>query len=385
MEKILLDVHAHLIPAAEAGLADFEGVVWDKPLGKFSVDGHPVGIRSLFKPLDLLEWMDKNRVENAWISVPPPVYRPQLDRSSAARWVAALNEGLSVIAAAHPLRLAPLFHLPVEHPELAAHIAAEKIAKGHTRFSMAAGGTEHVLSAAELMPLWQSLHDASGFLFLHPGEGCDPRLDPFYLHNLLGNPTETAIGASHLIFAGILERYAQMTICLAHAGGTTASLAGRSAARQRRVPDWILCWRRPNARSAASASIASRMTMSPCILLPGLSVTTGSCSGRTGLFRWVCCSRTRNWRRPARAPDKRSSATIPPVCSAKNDGASAEVDVRSSGKVPCSQDVPEFAEAFAPNDDLVALLQKQLRLAGIADAAGRSGQNDVAWMERHAE
>ncbi len=100
MEKILLDVHAHLIPTAEAGLADFEGVVWDKPSGKFSVDGHPVGIRSLFKPLDLLEWMDKNRVENAWISVPPPVYRPQLDRSSAARWVAALNEGLSVIAAA---------------------------------------------------------------------------------------------------------------------------------------------------------------------------------------------------------------------------------------------------------------------------------------------
>jgi aminocarboxymuconate-semialdehyde decarboxylase len=227
MEKILLDVHAHLIPAAEAGLADFEGVVWDKPSGKFSVDGHPVGIRSLFKPLDLLEWMDKNRVENAWISVPPPVYRPQLDRSSAARWVAALNDGLSAIAAAHPLRLAPLFHLPVEHPELAAGIAAEKIAKGHTRFARAAGGTEHVLSAAELMPLWQSLHDASGFLFLHPGEGCDPRLDPFYLHNLLGNPTETAIGASHLIFAGILERYAQMTICLAHAGGTTAALAGR--------------------------------------------------------------------------------------------------------------------------------------------------------------
>jgi aminocarboxymuconate-semialdehyde decarboxylase len=227
MEKILLDVHAHLIPAEEANLARFEGVVWDKPSGKFAVDGHPVGIKSLFKPLDLLEWMDKNRVENCWISVPPPVYRSQLDRSNAVHWVAALNDGLSVVAAAHPLRLTPLFHLPVEHPELAADIAAEKIAKGHTRFSMAAGGTQHVLSAAKLMPLWQSLHDASGFLFLHPGEGCDPRLDPFYLHNLLGNPTETAIGASHLIFAGILERFAQMTVCLAHAGGTTAALAGR--------------------------------------------------------------------------------------------------------------------------------------------------------------
>jgi aminocarboxymuconate-semialdehyde decarboxylase len=227
MEKILLDVHAHLIPATEAGLAQFEEVVWDEPSGKFAVDGHSVGIRSLFKPLDLLQWMDKNQVEHAWISVPPPVYRPQLDRSNAARWVAALNDGLSIIAAAHPARLTPLFHLPVDQPELAADIAAEKIAKGHTRFSMAAGGTERVLSAAEFTPLWQSLNDACGFLFLHPGEGCDPRLDPFYLHNLLGNPTETAIGASHLIFAGILERFARLTICLAHAGGTTAALAGR--------------------------------------------------------------------------------------------------------------------------------------------------------------
>jgi aminocarboxymuconate-semialdehyde decarboxylase len=227
VQSILLDVHAHLIPAAEAGLADFEGVSWEAQSCKFAVDGHAVGIRSLFRPRDLLAWMDENRIARAWISVPPPVYRPHLDQATATRWIVALNEGLAVIAAAHPSRLAPLFHLPAEHPELAAAIAAEKIALGHARFSMAAGGTGHVLSAKGLEPLWQILNDARGFLFLHPGEGCDPRLDPFYLHNLLGNPTETAIAASHLIFAGILQRFADLTICLAHAGGSTAALAGR--------------------------------------------------------------------------------------------------------------------------------------------------------------
>lgn len=227
MQSILLDVHAHLIPAAEAGLSDFEGVSWEAQSCKFSVDGHAVGIKSLFKPHDLLEWMDRNRVGHAWISVPPPVYRPHLDEAAAIRWIAALNGGLAAVARTNPSRLTPLFHLPVEHPKAAIDIAAEKIAQGHSRFSMAAGGTKSVLSAAGLEPLWKILHDASGFLFLHPGEGCDPRLDPFYLHNLLGNPTETAIGASHLIFAGVLERYANLTVCLAHAGGTTAALAGR--------------------------------------------------------------------------------------------------------------------------------------------------------------
>ncbi len=227
MENILLDVHAHLIPAAEASLSDFEGVSWDAQSSKFSVDGHAVGIKSLFKPYDLLEWMDKNRVGHAWISVPPPVYRPHLDEDAAIRWTAALNSGLSAIARATPAKLAPLFHLPVEHPKAAIDIAAEQIARGQARFAMAAGGTKSVLSATALEPLWKILSDASGFLFLHPGEGCDPRLDPFYLHNLLGNPTETAIGASHLIFAGVLERYPSITVCLAHAGGTTAALAGR--------------------------------------------------------------------------------------------------------------------------------------------------------------
>ncbi|MDB5532159.1 MAG: hypothetical protein JWO28_474, partial [Hyphomicrobiales bacterium] len=138
-----------------------------------------------------------------------------------------LNDGLARIAHQHPQRLSPLFHLPVEHPELAVAIAREKIATGQVRFSMSAGGVGHVLSAAAYEPLWDTLNKAAGFLFLHPGEGCDARLDPFYLHNLLGNPTETSIAASHLVFAAVLQRYPDFTICLAHAGGTTAALAGR--------------------------------------------------------------------------------------------------------------------------------------------------------------
>jgi len=62
---------------------------------------------------------------------------------------------------------------------------------------------------------------------LHPGEADDARLDAFYLHNLLGNPTETAIAASHLVLSGALERHPLMTICLAHAGGTSPIVASR--------------------------------------------------------------------------------------------------------------------------------------------------------------
>jgi aminocarboxymuconate-semialdehyde decarboxylase len=225
--KISLDVHAHLIAADGAALSQFAGVTWDPTVQKLVVDGHAIGIKSLFRPADLVKWMDENDVAQAWISVPPPAYRPQLDVAEAARWTAALNDELASIARQYSERLTPLFHLTVEHPDVAATVAREKIANGHVRFAMAAGGARHVLSDPAYAPLWEALNTASSFLFLHPGEGCDGRLDPFYLHNLLGNPTETAIAASHLVFAAVLQRYPQLTVCLAHAGGTTAALAGR--------------------------------------------------------------------------------------------------------------------------------------------------------------
>ncbi len=226
-EQIALDVHAHLVPAHETALGAFAGVSWTPARESLVIDGHRLGITALFSPQALIDWMDENRVARAWVSVPPPTYRPALPETEARAWAAALNAGLAVICARFPARLAPLFHLVVEHPAVASETAASWIARGHRRFAMSAGGAQIVLSDTAFEPLWQALNAASGFLFLHPGEGCDPRLDPFYLQNLLGNPTETAIAASHLLLSGVLERHSRLKLCLAHAGGTTAAIAGR--------------------------------------------------------------------------------------------------------------------------------------------------------------
>ena len=76
-------------------------------------------------------------------------------------------------------------------------------------------------------PLWTTLNRARAFLFLHPSRGCDPRLDPYHLHNLLGGPTETALAAAHLVMSDMVERHPDITFCLAHGGGATAAVAGR--------------------------------------------------------------------------------------------------------------------------------------------------------------
>ncbi len=52
-------------------------------------------------------------------------------------------------------------------------------------------------------------------------------LPSYYLHNLLGNPFDTAVAAANLIFSGLLDRFPKLNICLPHAGGAFPYLIGR--------------------------------------------------------------------------------------------------------------------------------------------------------------
>jgi aminocarboxymuconate-semialdehyde decarboxylase len=50
------------------------------------------------------------------------------------------------------------------------------------------------------------------------------------LGNTIGNPLETTIALSHLIFEGTLDRFPGLKICAAHGGGYLPSYAARSDA-----------------------------------------------------------------------------------------------------------------------------------------------------------
>ena len=210
-------------------LPGIAGVSWSDETGTMTIDGYTLAAKSVYRPEALIAWMDEQRVERAWISIPPPLYRLQLNAPSMRIWVSYANDGLDALAARFPTRLSPLYHLPVTQPMLAAQVVTERAKAGKPRFAMPAGSQDHkvVLSDPAFGPLWSALNTERAFLFLHPCKGCDPRYEPFYLHNLLGSPMETALAAAHLAMSGILERHPDMTICLAHGGGAAAAVAGR--------------------------------------------------------------------------------------------------------------------------------------------------------------
>ena len=137
--------------------------------------------------------------------MPPPLFRPDLSEADCRDYAKLVNEGLFDACRDHPGVLRPLAYLPVEAPEVAAGIAASL----DRRWAGVVMGTEanDISYASErLDPLWRTLSERKLPLFIHPGSTPDKRLDPFYLTNLLGNPVETTIAASHLVFAGVMQR-----------------------------------------------------------------------------------------------------------------------------------------------------------------------------------
>lgn len=227
-ERIALDVHAHLAPIFPDELRDVAGVEWKPDTKVLVIDGHEVGMKPLFDPPALVAWMDRNQVEAAWISIPPPLYRAQLQGAEARAWTIYANDGLQRIAGRYPGRLSFLPHLPLQAPDIALDVAMKWIGLGHARFGAPSGGYgELVLSDKAYEPLWRALDAARAFVFFHPGECGDGRLTAFYLANLLGNPYESAVAIGHLTFGGVFEHHPNIKFCFAHGGGVLPQLAGR--------------------------------------------------------------------------------------------------------------------------------------------------------------
>ncbi|MDQ3638833.1 MAG: amidohydrolase, partial [Actinomycetota bacterium] len=145
----------------------------------------------------------------------------------AAAWTELVNDGLLAVAREAPDRLRTLAHLPLQVPELAAKVVENDAPGPHAGFSIGTSVGGLTLDDPSIEPVFRRLDRAGRFVFVHPVETPDPRLERYYLGNLLGNPYETSLAAACLIFSGMLSRYGNVRFCLAHAGGAAPYLIGR--------------------------------------------------------------------------------------------------------------------------------------------------------------
>ena len=223
-----VDVHAHCcVPKAMA------------------VIGHPLEAPGLLMDdtSTRIAAMDAQGIDVEALSINPYWYKATKDQS--AELIRIQNETLVEFCAANPERFVAYATAALQHPELAAEQVEHAVKKlGLKGVSVGGSVAGEELANPRFHPFWKKCEELNVLVFLHPTGTRE--LEPSgrlggsgLLTNTIGNPLETTIALSHLIFEGTLDRFPGLKICAAHGGGYLGSYANRSDAVIRTFPNRV--------------------------------------------------------------------------------------------------------------------------------------------------
>jgi aminocarboxymuconate-semialdehyde decarboxylase len=187
-----------------------------------------------------LRAMDAQGIDVEALSINPYWYGA--DRDVATELIRIQNEALAEICAARPDRFVAFATVALQHPDL----AVAQLEHGVKRYGLRGAGLGGSVAGLELSdpkfhPFWAKAEELGILVFIHPQGTAElertGRLGGNgLLTNTIGNPLETTIALSHLIFEGTLDRFPRLKICAAHGGGYLPSYAARSNAVQTTFP-----------------------------------------------------------------------------------------------------------------------------------------------------
>jgi aminocarboxymuconate-semialdehyde decarboxylase len=237
----IVDFHCHVLTtAAEALVADrpqkrAEPALVLEAMGAESVAHNnsvmlPKAFPKLTMPDERLADMDKMGVDMQVLSPSPTQYYYWADTELAHELARVQNEHIAELCARHPDRFVGLGTFSLQHPKLAAEQlrdAMKRLGLKGAEISTSVNGAE--LDAPELEPFWSAADELGAVIFIHPfGTTLGKRVATHYLNNIIGQPLETTLALSHLIFGGVLDRHAGLKIVAAHGGGYLPSYCGRT-------------------------------------------------------------------------------------------------------------------------------------------------------------
>ena len=179
-----------------------------------------------------LQTMDEMGIDVQVVSINAFWY--SAERDLARRLIDVQNQKLAELCAVHPDRFVALASVALQFPELAAQQMEDAMKHLGMRGAAIGGSVEgQELSSPKFDPFWAKAEELQALIFMHPQDsavatGVASRVQGNgFLENVIGNPLETTIFLSHLIFEGTLDRFPNLKLCAAHGGGYLPSYSGR--------------------------------------------------------------------------------------------------------------------------------------------------------------
>lgn len=224
----VIDIHCHCyIPGSAKTISAADLAAQANP-----PEGSPVS-RLLTVNDARIAQMDARGIDTGILTVNQYWWYPA-SLTDAEKFIRYQDEGLRDIVARHPGRFFFLTSPALQHPQLAAQQLEYAVKNLGARGASVGGHVNgKVPSTPEFDPFWAKAQELDVPVFMHPG-GAENLVKPGGfsgrgdLVNVMGNPLETTLFASRMIFDGALDRFPKLKVILAHGGGYLASYLGRT-------------------------------------------------------------------------------------------------------------------------------------------------------------
>jgi aminocarboxymuconate-semialdehyde decarboxylase len=173
-----------------------------------------------------LKDMDRMGIDNQALSPAPQQTYYWTEPGAGAELARMVNERLAEIVARWPDRFVALGTVPLQDPDLAIaelEYVIRKLNFKGVEINGSVNGMDLTDGRLGLEKFFAKVQELDVILFMHPtGYTQGERLLDHYFNNVIGNPLETTVAASHLIFDGVMERYPKLKVVLPHGGGFLA-------------------------------------------------------------------------------------------------------------------------------------------------------------------
>jgi aminocarboxymuconate-semialdehyde decarboxylase len=183
---------------------------------------YPTIVDQLTNPGARIEHMDRMGVDLQGLATFVSEYHYWAPAEVAAESARIQNDNLAQVVANNPERFAAFgATVPLQDIDLA--IAEMDRAVDDLGFKgLQIGGTIHGrnLDEPDFRPFWAAVEAKGIPVIIHPsGYPEGQRFGSYFLTNCIGNPLETMVAATRMIFSGLFEEHPAIKLVLLHGGG----------------------------------------------------------------------------------------------------------------------------------------------------------------------
>jgi aminocarboxymuconate-semialdehyde decarboxylase len=232
-----VDVHSHFVPLEILDLLRRQGARYRTPTrvdaeGRLFVETperaygpigpafHDVGRRR--------EFMAAHGITAQVLSPPPFLFYYWLDGAAAREVVEAENDAIAEVVRRDPGHFVGFGGVPLQDVRASVRECERIRGAGLRGIEIGSNVEGRDLDAREFWPFFEAVEALGLALLLHGASVAGgERMGEFHLRNLVGFPLDTTLAAARLIFAGVLDRFPRLRICVGQAGGFLPYVAGR--------------------------------------------------------------------------------------------------------------------------------------------------------------